>query len=313
MSASIGKIERVKLREVWPKEDADFTPWLRDNIDVLNEAIELTLSSPESEQSAGAFSVDVVAEDENGTPVIIENQLGKSDHTHLGQLVTYLTALDAKVAVWIVADPRPEHVGAIAWLNESSAASFYLVKVEAVKIGGSAPAPLLTLITGPSEEAREVGQKKKELSETGLLRKRFWVELLQRASNRTPLHDGVSPSHRQWCSASVGKAGMNLSYYARRNDGQVHLWIGGRDADGNAGLFSQFEAHRDQIEAAFDGELRWEGPGIRKSQRSCAIVAAIEVGGYADEEKWPQVHDAMIDAMTRLGAALRPHIDKLKV
>ena len=119
----IGKLQRVPLREVWPHEALDFTKWLENNIDVLNDAIDRSLSSPESEQSAGDFSVDLVAKDESGNLVIIENQLEKSDHDHLGKLITYLTAIGAKTAIWIVADPRPEHVGAISWLNESSAAS----------------------------------------------------------------------------------------------------------------------------------------------------------------------------------------------
>ena len=59
--------------------------------------------------------------------------MGKSDHDHLGKLITYLTAIDAKAAIWIVADPRPEHITAINWLNESRLASFYLLKLEAIQ------------------------------------------------------------------------------------------------------------------------------------------------------------------------------------
>ena len=109
------------------------------------------------EQAAGTFSIDLVAEDEGGGTVIIENQLEKSNHDHLGKLITYLTAMSGKAAIWIVSDPRPEHVAAITWLNESASADFYMVKVEAVRIGDSPPAPLFTLIVGPSEDAKDVG------------------------------------------------------------------------------------------------------------------------------------------------------------
>ena len=88
----IGSLRRVALREVWPHEAQDFTPWLAENIDVLNNAIDLSLSIIEREQAAGDFSVDLVAEDESGNPVIIENQLERSNHDHLGKLITYLTA-----------------------------------------------------------------------------------------------------------------------------------------------------------------------------------------------------------------------------
>jgi RecB family endonuclease NucS len=126
---SIGKIERVPLRQVWRHEALDFTTWLEQNIDALSEVLDLSLSSAEREQSAGDFSVDIVAEDGSGNTVIIENQLEQSDHDHLGKLVTYVSMLEAKAAIWIVAAPRPEHVRAVAWLNEGSSAAFYLVKL----------------------------------------------------------------------------------------------------------------------------------------------------------------------------------------
>jgi RecB family endonuclease NucS len=84
----------------------------------------LNLANVDREQAAGSFSIDLVAEDENGGTVIIENQLGKSDHDHLGKLITYATGLDAKAAaIWIISDPRPEHVAAVTWLNEAGSVS----------------------------------------------------------------------------------------------------------------------------------------------------------------------------------------------
>ncbi|MDP6496196.1 MAG: DUF4268 domain-containing protein, partial [Dehalococcoidia bacterium] len=81
----IGKIQRVKLREVWKHEALDFTTWLEENIDVLNDALDLTLTSVDREQAAGDFSVDMVGEDNAGNVVVIENQLERSDHDHLGK------------------------------------------------------------------------------------------------------------------------------------------------------------------------------------------------------------------------------------
>ena len=150
-SPAIGKLQRVALREVWKHEAYDFTKWLQENIDVLNATVGLNLVNVDREQAAGSFSIDLVAEDEGGGTVIIENQLEKSNHDHLGKLITYLTAMSARAAIWIVAEPRPEHVAAVAWLNESTGADFFLVKVEAVRIGTSPAAPLLTLIVGPSK------------------------------------------------------------------------------------------------------------------------------------------------------------------
>jgi RecB family endonuclease NucS len=121
----IGKIVRKSLREVWPHEAYDFTKWLEKNMDVLSEIIGFTPQNPERERAAGKFNVDLVAEDNEGNVVVIENQLGKSDHDHLGKLMTYTAALNARRALWIVAEPRPEHVQAVTWLNDAGLVDFF--------------------------------------------------------------------------------------------------------------------------------------------------------------------------------------------
>ena len=308
----IGKIKRLKLRDVWKHEALDFTTWLEDNIDVLNDALDLRLVNVDREQSAGAFSVDLVAEQETGGGlVIIENQLEKSNHDHLGKLLTYLTALEARVAIWIVAEPRPEHVNAIAWLNEGSIAAFYLVKVEAIKIGESPPAPLLTLITGPSAEAVEAGEKKKEIAERYLIRKSFWTGLLDRAKAKTKLHAGISPGQYNWVGTGAGlPAGLNLNYVIRRHDGQVELYI---DADqetgeGNTEIFNKLLTHKDAIERDFGEPLEWES---LEGKRACRIRKNVAAGGWQDEDKWPEAQEQMVDAMIMLEKALRPQLDSL--
>jgi hypothetical protein len=156
---------------------------------------------------------------------VIENQLEKSNHDHLGKLFTYLTAIGAKTAIWIVADPRPEHVVAISWLNESHAASFYLLTMEAVKIEDSDPAPLLTSIVGPSEESKAVGGTKKELAKSQVNHYRFWAGLLERAEAKTDLHANISPGQQSFMYTSAGKSGLLLSHVIRRHDAEVHLYI----------------------------------------------------------------------------------------
>src|SRR2546422_106034 len=225
MNTSIGKLERVDLREVWEHEAHDFTQWLENNITVLNDALDLTLVNVDREQAAGAFSVDLVAEDEGGGTVIIENQLEKSNHDHLGKLITYLTAMSAKAAIWIVSDPRPEHVAAVAWLNESSSGAFYMVKVEAVRIGGSPAAPLFTVIVGPSEETKDVGQAKKEIAERYGIRKRWWTQLVERSVNVTKLHAHITPGEYSWIGASSGVRGLNLNYTVTQDSCAAELYI----------------------------------------------------------------------------------------
>ncbi|HVM47051.1 MAG TPA: DUF4268 domain-containing protein [Candidatus Acidoferrum sp.] len=308
----IGKIQRVPLREVWKHEALDLTKWLQDNLDVLNDVLEFSLFNAEREQSAGDFSVDLVAEDEDGSLVVIENQLEKSDHAHLGKLITYLTLIGAKKALWIVGEPRPEHVAAITWLNESSSAAFYLLKIEGIRINDSAPAPLLTLIVGPSEEGREVGEAKKELAERYDLRHRFWAGLLERAKNRTKLHAHISPGQYSWIGAGSGRRGLGFNYAVRKHEAKVELYIDrGKDSgEENKSIFDSLHSQKEAIEKEFGGPLDWQR---LEGKRACRIMKLISVGGYRDEVKWNQTQDAMIDAMIRLEKALKPHIAKLQL
>lgn len=308
----IGKIERRALREVWRHEALDFTRWLSNNIDVLSEIIDIELSNAEREQAAGTFNVDIVAEDELGQTVIIENQLEKSDHDHLGKLITYLTAFEAKTAIWIVAEPRPEHVRALTWLNESTDASFYLLKVEAIQIGDSPPAPLLTTIVAPSEEGREVGEKKRELAERHHLRKRFWTELLDYAKTKTRLHANVSPSHQTSVTTGAGRTGLGFSYVINQHEAGVELYIDrGKDrAEENAAILEELFSHREEIEEAFGESLDWQR---LEGKRACRIRKDLTVGGYRDEERWPAIFEAMVDAMVRLERALKPYIQQLAI
>ena len=305
----IGRIERVKLREVWPLE-AEFTTWLSENMDRLGEAIGLWLTDAEVEKAAGAFSADIVAQAQDGTRVVIENQLERSDHDHLGKLITYLTMLEAKAAVWIVADPKPDHVGAVTWLNESSSASFYLVKLEAVRIGDSDRAPILTLITGPSEEGRNVVGVKEELDAVSGVRQRFWTQLLAGARERTPRYATAQPCSFPWLQASAGVPGIMYSYVIRKRDCEVGVAIQRLDPDWNGRVFDSLLTCRTEIEGGFGEELLWD----RAEAVTYSYVRhPMAVGGHQIEEKWPEVQEAMIDAMVRLERAFAPHIARLAV
>lgn len=307
---SIGTIQRVPLREVWRHEALDFTTWLEHNSDVLSDALGVTIDNVERERSAGTFSVDLVGEDEAGNAVVIENQLEKSDHDHLGKLITYLAAFEAKTAIWVVSDPRPEHVGAITWLNESVAATFFLVKVEAIRIGSSPAAPLLTLITGPSAETRQVGVKKQERVERHDFRQAFWTGLLDQARGQRHPHSAVSPGTDGWLGAGSGLSNVHFTYAIRRHNAGVQLIMERPDEESNRAIFDALYAERQAIEADFGGPLDWDRLEGRKR---CFIGVTLDGGGYReDEDRWPEIQRRMIDAMTGLEQALRPRLQNLR-
>ena len=307
-SAMIGRLERLPLREVWRHEAYDFTQWLQNNIEVLNEALRISLVNVEREQPAGTFSIDLVAEDEFGRKFIIENQLAKSDHDHLGKVITYLTTMEAQGAIWIVAEARPEHVAAIGWLNDSSHADFYLVKVEAVRIGKSPAAPLLTLIVGPSVEAQAVAKTKHEFKERDEIRRRWWTLLLSRPDAK--LHRHLTPGGSTWISVSSGFGRLSLNYVVTENVCGAELYIDrGRDSEAeNKAIFEKLLMQKAEIEATFCGPLEWDAMDNR---RACRIRYRVEGGYKTAEDLWPQIQSKLVAGMNRLEAALRPFLKTL--
>ncbi|MFC1600338.1 DUF4268 domain-containing protein, partial [Patescibacteria group bacterium] len=211
----IGKIKKIPSRDIWPKEDRDFTRWLEENIEYLNDILDFDITIESREEKVGPFNVDLFGEDSEGNKVIIENQLEKTDHDHLGKLITYLTNLEANIGIWISTNPRSEHIKAIEWLNETSPEDifFYLIKIETIKIDSQPlAAPLFTIVKGPSEEAKLIGQEKQQHAERHLLRKDFWTKLLENAKEKTKLFSNISPSIHHWIGTGAGRAGMGYNF-----------------------------------------------------------------------------------------------------
>lgn len=301
----IGKIQRVPLREVWRHEGRDFSTWLCENIDVLNEAIGLDLAEPERERAVGTFSVDLAGEDSSGDSFIIENQLEKSDHDHLGKLLTYAAAFSAKNVIWIVGDARPEHAAAIAWLNQCGAASFYLLRAEAIRIGDSQPALHLTRVIGPSAEMKAVGERKRDTEVQHNTVRMFWQSLLDAARAVLPTHRNCSAGDGNWVSASAGFRGMNLVYWIRKDSWTAGLEIYDESVSWNKAAFDALIRHKQAIESTAGVPLDWER---RDERRGSQITLSGTNGGYrSPPEDWAAIHDSMINAMLRISKSLAPY------
>lgn len=319
----VQSLSRVPLRNVWEREAGDFTPWLYENLEVLSEVVGLDLSPQNREQSVGPFSIDIVAEDADGRRVIIENQLAPSDHLHLGQLVTYATNWDAEAAIWIVAEPRFEHVTAVNWLNETGLISFWLVKVEAVVIGDSAPAALLTVIAEPSEQALDLGASKKQdraqQEAAKELRNRFWTGVLDATQAISTTWRNISPGTALSVRKTAGTPGLGFLYYATNTHCRVDLYIDHRDEDdrqaANERTLQMLEAQRTAVEDRFGAPLEWD---LNPGSLACRISAPPLEGGYllVDEENGdPQLASAVFveiaALMKRFEDALAPAIASL--
>jgi len=149
----------LPLREAWRHEALDFTPWLAQNIDHLSDAIGVPLELTGTEVAVESFSADILARNPvDDSIVLIENQLEITDHTHLGQIMTYLAGLEAQTVIWIAPAFRSPHLSAIRWLNEhtSDGFSFFAVKARVVRIGDSPFAPIFEVVEKPDRWQRKL-------------------------------------------------------------------------------------------------------------------------------------------------------------
>lgn len=149
---NLGKLERVDLREVWTKEHEDFTPWLAENLHVLSDAIGVEMELETQEKNVGSFRADIVATDINtGNRILIENQLERTDHGHLGQLITYASGLKAATIIWTAYQFTDEHIAALDWLNSitDDSVQFYGLQIELWKIDVSI-APKFNVVCKPN-------------------------------------------------------------------------------------------------------------------------------------------------------------------
>ena len=162
-TSKLGRLERVELREAWQSEPADFTPWLAEeqNLKLLGETLGMSLQLEAVEKNVGPFSADILCkEPQTEQWVLIENQLEQTDHTHLGQIITYSAGLNAVSVIWIAAKFVEEHRAALDWLNEitTEATNFFGVEVELWRIGDSPFAPKFNLVSKPNAWSKQIAK-----------------------------------------------------------------------------------------------------------------------------------------------------------
>jgi hypothetical protein len=158
---ALGTLDRVDLRKVWANEAGEFTPWLATEagLKLLGATLGFELQLETVEKDVGPFSADILAKRTDIADdhwVLIENQLERTDHLHLGQLLTYAAGLKAATIIWVASEVRDQHRAALDWLNEitGEAFEFYGLEIELWRIGQSVAAPKLNIVCRPNDFQR---------------------------------------------------------------------------------------------------------------------------------------------------------------
>ena len=302
----LGRIVQVQPREVWPHEAQHFTPWLLENVDVLSDLLGMDLVLEAAEHPVGNFSLDLVGRDEaTGDAVIVENQLEVSDHTHLGQIITYAAGTNPRTIIWVAAGFRPEHRAAIDWLNERTDENtrFFCVAVKVVRIGESEPAPNFELAAQPNDwekQVRRVTSVPSEVSQKASQYSEFWEFALGRIRAEYPHWTRAQKSSSNWVDMPTGARNVAVSTAFARSGLSVQLYFKDSNADNNKKRFEAVVARRDAFEAALGGAAQWDAMDGLKAAR--VIVGPFEAD-LSDRESWSSLVDLVIDAQVRIRKA----------
>ena len=312
----LAKIKKVELRQGWENEAADFTPWLQDNMDQLGDALGIELEVQQSEASVGTFSLDLLAHDVgNNRPVIIENQLEPTDHSHLGQLLTYAAGYDASAIVWIAQEFRDEHRAALDFLNgrTDEDTEFFGVVVELWKIENSRPAPHFMVVSAPNDWQKGTKSQTTQRSERGERYREFFQPLMDRLreDDRFTRARRIRKAPTQsWCSFSTGH-GRGLIYSAsfyRGGRARVEVYFDGGDKEWNKQLFDKLKGSKEEIQSEIAGEFDWE----RLNDKIACRISVVRPGSIDDDpEKLEEIRNWMIDRLIDFEHVFGPRLAEL--
>ncbi|MDY0090991.1 MAG: DUF4268 domain-containing protein [Flavobacteriaceae bacterium] len=257
----LGILKTVAPRQKWINEARDFTPWLSNNIEELGSALGLELEVENIEVAVGPYSADILAKDTGtGQYVVIENQLEKTNHDHLGKSITYASVLDASTIIWVATDFTPEHKKAVDWLNDhtSDNISIYGVQLELWQIDNSRAAVKFNVVCKPNDAVMRVARAiaTDELTESKRFQFEFWTKFRDKLALTRAIPSLQTPRPQYWFDVTLGKSNIHLSNTCNtdQNTVGIRVYIGSRIVDT---MLPYLESRKAEIETELGEVLTW--------------------------------------------------------
>ena len=254
------RLKPVPVATVWPTEAHHFTPWLLENGDLLSEVLGMDIELESREYKVGKFSLDIIGREvATGSPVIIENQYGPTDHSHLGQILTYAGGTKPTTVVWVAEEFREEHRAALEWLNTHTdpTVRFFGVRLAAVTLAGAPSgliAPFLELVVKPNEWEK-VAVAATSAGTTGgttalqELYREFWSQFEPLAKQRG--WTNASAPAQNWWNMPAGLSGATWGVSFAMFGGRSELYFQDPDPDVNLARWSVLNRKKAEITEAF--------------------------------------------------------------
>lgn len=311
----LGKIEKVDLRERWPNEAADFTPWLSENLSELGDALGMELELQSQEAPVGGYSLDILARDlgSDGN-VVIENQLESTNHDHLGKLLTYAAGFDANVSVWLAREFRDEHREALDMLNRRTGkdSQFFGVEVELWKIDDSRPAVNFKLVATPNEWSKQTANRTSKqggVSERGERYQAFFQQLIDTLREQHRFTGARKGQPQSWYSFASGTSGISYgANFTQDREARVELYIDKNDRDWNKDLFDNLMKEGESLQAILSETLVWQ----RLDNRRASRISIVRPGTIDDDNDTLQdIRQWMVKRLLKFKEVFGPRLDEL--
>lgn len=314
MNARLGKMQKVELREIFKNEASDFTPWLAqvDNIALLGEVLGLDLEVQKQEANVGPFRADILCkEGQSGKAVIVENQIEPTDHSHLGQLLTYAAGLDAASVVWVAQKFTEEHRAALNWLNEKlegveDAPGFFGVEVELWRIGSSEPAPRFNIVAKPNISTINArrGLREAGLTEAEQFRLKYWSKLCDYLRTTNSSLQPNSAGARTWLGLKRPVKNFSFGFWTGSDGVEVYTGYSGEEA---IRLIERIrEKHGQDFEREVGGKVDWP-QGANDSTRHYLTVW--RDADPSDTSDWPSQHQWLKETGEKVARAFPKYVE----
>ena len=321
----LGRLEKVDPRIYWEREDIDFTPWLAlvENIKLLGDTIGIELEVEAQEKGVGLFRADILCKDTATDHwVLVENQLERTDHIHLGQLLTYAAGLNAVTIVWVAKRFTEEHRAALDWLNEitDEEFNFFGLEIELWQIGDSAIAPKFNIVCQPNDWSKRITSVTKLLqtsnpSETKQLQYEYWAAFREFALTQATLIKPTKPLYQHWMNIALRRSGFGLCAVASAWDSETQSYANNeiraelvisKEAKAH---FALLELQKNEIETEFGEPLTWYN---NLEVKSCRVYLR-RAANLNAKDKWAEQHQWLVEKLDRLYKVFSHRVKQLSL
>lgn len=316
---NLGRFKRVELRDIWETEDRDFTPWLaqEQHLELLSDTIGMELELEAQEKDVGPFRADILCKNTaDDSWVLIENQIERTDHKHLGQLLTYAAGLQAATIVWIASKFTDEHRAALDWLNKITDEEFrfFGLEVELWCIDDSIPAPKFNIISKPNNWSKSISHAAKRLgeqpmTETKIMQLHYWRSLAELISQSSSSLRPQEPRAQHWCNFSIGRSGIKMASNLNTKENRIGIEIYMFSEVSAKAFFHLLKEQKDQIETEIGEPMTW----MELPEKIASRIILFKQCDPTDEADRASQHEWLKNKLELLDQTFRQRIKEINL